>query len=45
MSKVSVTLLWNAEENLDLTFSCDEWTTIDSKNADGPNDCGAVLDI
>ena len=45
VSSLTVTLLWNAEENLDLTFVCDEQTTINSSNKGGKNDCRAKLDI
>ena len=29
IDQMTVTLLWNAEEDLDLTFNCDDGTTID----------------
>ena len=42
---LSITLLWNADEDLDVTFYCDEQTTINSSNKGGKNDCRAKLDI
>ena len=43
MSTLSITLFWNADEDLDLTFICDQYNTIDWDNAHGHNDCGASL--
>ena len=40
-----ITLLWNAEQDLDLTFDCDDGTTIEYSSPDSPNYCGASLGL
>ena len=45
MYPLSITLLWNAEEDLDLTFTCDDGITLDWDNPKISNQCGAKIDI
>ena len=41
-----ITLLWNADDDLDLAFTCiDDNVKIDWSNAKGENICGAVYDV
>jgi len=43
---LTITLLWNAEADLDVSFTCDDdGVTIDWTNMDGNNTCGAILDV
>ena len=42
---LTITLLWNAEEDLDVTFTCNDGVTIDWYNQGGENSCGARLDV
>ena len=38
---LTITLLWNAEEDLDITFTCNDGVTLDWNNKAGDNSCGA----
>ena len=43
MSELSITLLWNAEEDLDLQLTCPDGTSVDYET-DAANECGAAFD-
>ena len=43
--KLVISLLWNAEEDLDLAFTCEDDVRIDWSNSKGENECGAVYDV
>ena len=43
---LTITLLWNTDDDLDLGFDCiDDGKTINWGNKDGPNDCEATYDV
>ena len=42
---LTITLLWNADDDLDLAFICDDGETIDWGNKEGNNACGAIYDV
>jgi len=42
---LTITLLWNAEEDLNLSFNCDDETTIDINNEASDNTCEATFDL
>ena len=43
--KLTVTLLWDAEEDLDLAFVCQDGVKINWDNSKGENGCAAVYDV
>ena len=45
ITALTISLFWNADEDLDLTFYCDDGTVIDWNNKNGGNACGAELDV
>jgi len=44
IKEFSITLIWNAEEDLDLSFTCSDGTVIDNSGG-SENECGANFDI
>ena len=45
MDSLSITLLWNSDEDLDLSFNCEDGVTIDWSYREATNDCGGVYDV
>lgn len=45
VNELTITLFWNADEDLDVTFQCVDGVTIDWSNREPDNTCGARQDV
>ena len=45
VDQLTITLLWNTDDDLDVSFTCDDGQILNWNNMDGPNECGAVYDV